>query len=340
MRERFHAFNTARLVRKALGKVSLIADHNDRLAERGLPLMQNAGLLYPGETSRLLSDLSPADRPDQLVIIDGTWHHAKTMVRDIPILRTLPRYSLAPSKPGNYRIRREPDEFSLSTLEATVDALRMLDPGTERLDDLLAAFDRMVDSQLAHPNHKQSWRKKAPRTKSGVPRILLGELEDVVVAYGEADPAVDRDKTHQRWPVAWGAERLSTGEQFWSVIRPRVDLSNEFLEHLELTASDFEAAESVGTFRDRWQSFVGSKDTLLVYNQSTTRLLKSIGIEVGRILALKSIDIGADRDGKTLDDLLAEKGLASGKSSLPGRCGKRLANAVRWVRYLRDVGRS
>ena len=338
MRERFHAFNTARLVRNSLRKVELIADHNSRLSKRKLPLTSRAGLLYPGPSSRLLSELSPQERPDQLVIIDGTWHHAKTMVRDIPILRSLPRYALAPDEPGNYRIRREPNAFSLSTLEATVSALRMLDPQIERLDELLAVFDRMVNEQLAHPNHKQQWRTKAARTTTGLPRILSGDLQDIVVAYGEADPAKDRVDRHQRWPIAWAAARLDNGETFWSLIRPRRELPAEVLGHLELDRAEFESAASKEDFRDRWKSFLRPNDTLLVYNQSTTRLLKNIGCELGRTIAVKSIDLGFDRAGKTLDELMMDHGIIAREATMPGRCGKRLANLMRWIEHLRQFG--
>ena len=47
--ERFHRFNTARIVRKALRNCQLIADHNRRLAAYDLPIQANAGLLPVSE---------------------------------------------------------------------------------------------------------------------------------------------------------------------------------------------------------------------------------------------------------------------------------------------------
>ena len=79
-------------------------------------------------------------RPRQLVIIDGTWHHAKTIVRDMPALHYVPRYRIAPDEPSRYRIRREPSAMFLSTVEATVAALRVLEPQTRGLDQQLGAF--------------------------------------------------------------------------------------------------------------------------------------------------------------------------------------------------------
>ncbi len=143
--ERFHPFNTARIVKKALRNCQLIVDHNHRLGTHNLPILANAGLLYPGENAPVLSDLSSDERPEQLIIIDGTWHQAKTIVRDVLQLHDLPCYRLAPTSPGQYRIRREPNAHSLSTLEATVGALHALEPSTTGLDQLLDAFDQMAD---------------------------------------------------------------------------------------------------------------------------------------------------------------------------------------------------
>src|SRR3954468_16996079 len=104
-RERFHPFNTARIIQKALRNSHLLADHTNNLAMQ-LRLKPRAGLLFPGPTALLVSDLTFEQRPEQLVVLDGTWHQAKTLVRAIPALQSLPRYRLAPTVPSRYRIRR------------------------------------------------------------------------------------------------------------------------------------------------------------------------------------------------------------------------------------------
>ena len=85
-RERFHPFNTARIVHQSLERCRLLVDHTVELASRfaAITLSENVGLLYPGNEAPLLTELPPSERPDQLVILDGTWHHAKNLVRDIP----------------------------------------------------------------------------------------------------------------------------------------------------------------------------------------------------------------------------------------------------------------
>ena len=147
------------MVHRALRCSQLAVAHNQQLAE-SLPtlLKPRAGVLYPGTDATLLGELPEDQRPDQLLILDGTWHHAKTMMRDIPLLQSLPHYRLAPAEPSCYRIRREPNPLALSTVEATIAALRVLEPDTPGLDRLLAAFVAMIDHQLGHPRSPDTLR--------------------------------------------------------------------------------------------------------------------------------------------------------------------------------------
>ena len=79
--ERSHPFNTARIVQRSLHRCRVISDHNQRLGSRHLPIQKDAGLLYPANNAPKLTELTGSDRPRQLVIVDGTWHQAKTIVR-------------------------------------------------------------------------------------------------------------------------------------------------------------------------------------------------------------------------------------------------------------------
>lgn len=157
-RERKHPFNTVRIAERALVNCEVLIGYTGEFATMDLPIQPGAGLLYPGCDSTLLPLADATSRtqvqgelPRQLVILDGTWHHTKTFVRDIAALRALPRYRLAPASPSRYRIREEPTLQSLSTLEATVFALQIMEPATTGLNQLLRAFDRMVEQQLANP---------------------------------------------------------------------------------------------------------------------------------------------------------------------------------------------
>lgn len=340
MRERFHPFNTARIVRKALTRSNLLAAPTREIADR-LRLKPPAGLLYPGPEATLITEIPADERPEQLVILDGTWHHAKTFVRDIPALAELPRYRLAPTSPSTYRIRREPTAQALSTVEATVAALRVLEPETVGLDELLNAFVKMIDHQVAHPKSKFAWRKNHRRRRgsSNIPLALLGDLQNVVIAYGESTPGnLAGDETLPR-PIYWVAERLGTGESFRRLIQPGFTLQQPLLGYLEMSLADFEQAVSIEDARSAWAAFVRPTDTLAVYNQGVVRLLAQLGSATLGCLVLKSVDLRPQQSYGTLDELLTAEGILPAPSRHPGRAGKRLANLAALVCHLNELGK-
>ena len=348
MRERFHPFNTARIVRKSLQRGKLLVDHNlalgDHLAAE--TLSPRVGVLYPG--GRVLSELPPSERPDQLIVIDGTWHHAKTLVRDIPQLRDLPRYQIKPSQPGQYRIRREPNEMALSTLEATVAALRAIEPDTAGFDKLLGAFNQMVETQLTHPKADYGWRHNRRRSHNplGIPRAIIDDLPNVVVAYGESEPGKTGCKRSprggdRRQPVYWVAKRLGQaehpGDTFECLIQPPFPLPDHFLEHVELPASAWGNAKSIDDFRDSWKSFQRDTDTVVVYHASTLRLLAHIDASPAKSLILKSVKFDAKHEHATLDSYLNAKQVTAPRIDIPGRAGQRLSNGIAMVRHLHEL---
>ena len=341
-RERFHPFNTAWMVHKALRNSSLLVDHTPGLAAR-LELKPRAGLLYPGPEAELLANVPAHERPEQLVIIDGTWHHAKTLVRDLAALRDLPRYRIAPTEPSRYRIRREPSALFLSTVEATVAALRDLEPNTRGLDQLLAAFHAMVERQLAHPKHGGGWRRNAARSPGGrnIPAALIDEHDRIVVMYGESVPESVPDEGDcqrtTRVPVYWTAQRLGSGERFARAIQPPARLPSSLLGHFELSEEHFRSALPLAEARAAWQAFERPDDVLVVYNTSTARLLARLTSRSTPCLVLKSVDFNPDRRYGALDELVAGEGLAVAPPQHPGRAGKRLASILALIEHLRTL---
>lgn len=157
--ERTHPFNSGRIVARALVRSQLIIGRNMELAKTQLPIQKRVGLLYPGKNARNITDLEPDKLPRQLVLLDGTWHHARTMFRDIPQLHDLPCFRLNPAEPSRFRIREEPTLDSLSTLEATIASLSVLEPELAGLDKLLNAFDVMVDQQLRELEQRNIYQR-------------------------------------------------------------------------------------------------------------------------------------------------------------------------------------
>lgn len=339
MRERFHPFNTARMVHRALQNSRLLVDHTSQLAER-TSLKPGSGLLYPGPKAILLDDLPADQRPSQLVVLDGTWHHTKTLVREIPALHDLPRYQLAPVSPSRYRIRREPQDAFLSTVEATVAALRVLEPELVGLDHLLQAFDHMIDRQLAHPKSPYARQRLGRLTRNirNIPLALLGDLANIVVAYGEWPVGNQEREIHARNPAYWVAERLVTGERFACTIRNDRPLSEAILRHLELTSGDFDTALTLEDARTSWAAFHRAGDTMAIFNESTARLLRLFSSQPSTCLVLKSIDFHPQRRYGTLDEIVAAEGLQVDPFPLRGRAGRRLSQTAALVRHLNALG--
>ncbi|MFP6675882.1 MAG: tRNA-uridine aminocarboxypropyltransferase [Pirellulaceae bacterium] len=343
IRERFHPFNSARIVKRALGKCQLIADYTQRLRTQRLPIGPSSVLLYPDKNAPLLTELPVGELPQQLVIIDGTWHHAKTIFRDLPQLWQLPCFRLRPTRPGQYRIRREPSAHSLSTLEATVGALRALEPDTAGLDQLMSAFHKMVNGQLEHPEFGSAWRRKetGQSRPRNLPRSLMQNAESLVVAYGEATPGKPGENHRTSTPVSWVAYRLGTTERFSCLLRQQQPLSDAALAHMRLSLADFEFAVADDEFHQRWNEFLRPNDVLIVYHRRTFQLLRHIKAVQPRCLVLKSI-FGKWRAGfRSIEELIAIES-ASLVNSKPNcennsRASQRLDMAVALVEHLRTM---
>jgi len=183
-------------------------------------LPDGAGLLFPGPGARDLGALDSSERPRHLVVLDGTWHHAHTLYRDIHCLHALPRFAFTPPAPSRYRLRREPRADYVSTIEAITHCLRALEPETSNLDAMLRVFESMIDQQIfARDHHWCGPRPKRRRSKAAraLPRAVVEDRERLVVVYGEG---VTLDGHDDPVLVQWVAERVSTRERFDALIRP------------------------------------------------------------------------------------------------------------------------
>ena len=111
-----------------------------------------AALLYPSDGAvDVLTD--PPRGPITLVVVDGTWWQARKLVRVNPEIAKLPRYAFRAPTPSEYRIRSEPDEAYVSTIEALVHVLGVLEGDPEKLRALLVPFRAMIDTQIALREH-------------------------------------------------------------------------------------------------------------------------------------------------------------------------------------------
>jgi DTW domain-containing protein YfiP len=148
-RERLHPLGTARIVRLGFTRVRVVPFAQwDTHAAPPIDLPDGAALLYPSTDGRDLTTVPIAEHPRHLVVIDGTWFHAKKVYDAHGWLRTLPHVHIIPNGPSGYGdTRAEPRAQYVATVEAIVFALRVLEPHTVGLNGLLQSFAAMVARQ-------------------------------------------------------------------------------------------------------------------------------------------------------------------------------------------------
>jgi DTW domain-containing protein YfiP len=146
-----HALNTAKLAALGLRNAQLqVGEVFEDLAE----LLEAPGyrsvLLFPGDEAQPLVAYGDDqdDRPWQLVVPDGTWRKASKLLHLNPLLGALPRVTLAQVQPSRYRLRKAPQPGALSTLEAVVQALNVLE-APQNFDALLKPFEALIEGQIA-----------------------------------------------------------------------------------------------------------------------------------------------------------------------------------------------
>ncbi|MEZ4270684.1 MAG: tRNA-uridine aminocarboxypropyltransferase [Myxococcota bacterium] len=219
-RERHHALGTVRIAKLGLKNVDVQIRGPQDAADTSLRdrLPPNTALLYPKAGARDLADLAKQERPDHLLVLDGTWHHAKTLYRANPWMADLPHVKVSSPTPSRYRIRREPSVGCLSTLEAIVCALGILEEDPDASRQLLRTFDRMIDRQIDCQQHQQTprQRRSSRARRSPMPRWLLAPQTRLVVAYGE----FTYDSQRRREFLRWTAVRLGDAQVFDHLMRP------------------------------------------------------------------------------------------------------------------------
>lgn len=338
-RERTHPFNTARLAALGLARVEVLVDHLGCLRQDPRPIGIRAGdaLLYPGPLARDISSLAPGERPRRLFVIDGTWHHARTLYRDIPAIAALPHLTLPGELRSAFAIRKQPAVHCLSTIEAIVFALRALEPETPGLERLLEAFGAMQGQQLGLMRGAGRQRKVARKRESrAIPRALIEGYDSLVVAYGET--TFDAVGGGSRRLLCCTAERPATGERFRRVLE-HPNVTDEHLQYLGLTRTEVETGATFEAFQAEWRRFIGTGEGLATWNHATLDLLCAAAELPRTGVALKGVYHNLKRHRGSLEDIIAREALDDGPGSSPvGRAERRLRNAVRLAKFLHQRG--
>jgi DTW domain-containing protein len=160
--EQRQAKNSVTLLRLSLAHCEVV------VGERFAPGALQALLQRPGRDTRLLyPDVPAAPAPSapgttagarlRLVVLDATWRKSLRMLLEHPALAALPRLSLDAPAPTRYRaIRAARRADQVSTLEATVQALAMLEGASFDAAPLLEAFGCFVDRVAARQHRHRA----------------------------------------------------------------------------------------------------------------------------------------------------------------------------------------
>lgn len=277
-RERRVPVSTARMVHLSLPNSELHygVDFSESERVRELCADPETWVLFPGEGA-VSPDALPRP-PKNLIVVDGTWPLAKKVIRVNPLLQALPRIGFTPRRPSNYRIRKEPADHCVSTIEAVGEVLGAIEGGYERFDRMLAAFEYMVDRQLEYAKTRTGpvryqVHKSPPKPRVG--REFVDAYERMVVVYGEAN-------AHPRGTgfddpgelVQLVAARSATGERFEAVVKPRRPLAESAPFHLGVRAEAILEGESVESALRRFRAFIRPDDLLCVWGEFVIGLLR------------------------------------------------------------------
>ncbi|HSC88650.1 MAG TPA: tRNA-uridine aminocarboxypropyltransferase [Polyangiaceae bacterium] len=345
-RERFHPVGTARLVIGSLAKGELVTGPLRTLGQQvaRLGLSERTALLFPSDDARALEEIPAEEQPDTVVVLDGTWHCAKTLLRNVPELMALPRVKFTPEQPSNYRIRREPKDTYLSTLESVALVLGRVEPELE-VGQLHEIFREMIDRNIAarRPSEVTSRTRVRGRGREyRPPDDLFAPLDEVAIVYGETvrPPRDGVAANTPREALVVGVLLPDSGQSLSVLLRSDGVLPVR-LGHLGIDAAQYEArAVDQQTARSRLETFLGSR-RLVAFHPSSLDLFGALGVERAAWSLKGSYCDAARAQGDSrerwgsLDDILTREGLAGDWQAQPDRSERRLRGTALLFSHLR-----
>lgn len=347
-RERRHPLGTARFAELGLRDVRVLVDVEGRYRGDVAPVQfpRKTAILYPSPDASPLPSPGAPDAPDHLIVIDGTWHQAKTLYRDMGWLRNYPHHVLNPEAPSRYRIRREPDLSYISTLEALLLAITQLEPELRGVEELLRAFDSMIDQQIECEKNATSHRGRSQRRDTAFvrkPRALAEQFPNLVLLYAETVPepkpshacshasanSMRRGK-RPRVLAYFCAHRLRDDTTFerW-VTLPDGSTPSSILDatHAHERAHSHQFV-TFDDFRRDLFAFLRDDDSFAAWGETSLKWLPhTFRQPPGRAVLLKAA-YGSIRPGQgSLERIIERERLTTTSCPIAGRGGQRLAHA-------------
>lgn len=130
-------------------------------------------VLYPDENSiKLNTQKLTNDKKPLIFIIDSTWPCSKKILRVSKNLQNLRKISFEHSKSSQFKIKTQPNQYCLSTIESTLCILELLNHqnieniSNISLNNFLNPFEKMVDYQVSCASTLGEIRYKIPYKKT------------------------------------------------------------------------------------------------------------------------------------------------------------------------------
>jgi DTW domain-containing protein YfiP len=345
--ERSHPIGTARIASLGLRNMELRVVWPDGANGFTFELdeLENPGLLFPGPGATDLATVPAEQRPRELVVLDGSWSDGRKLFKDNPWLEHLPQYSLNPTVPSRYRIRKEPNLASISTIEAVVQALGILEPDTPGLQALIRVFESMIDRQIecarTRPPGPSRYhnRRSRNRDRRSVPRELTGSLRNLVIVDEESVPW----KGKKRELIRWFAVRPRDGSVFDQFLTPREGstLTEDHLNHMGLCRDDMNMTVLPEELGRLWNEFITPEDILVTWNKGVLNLLDDHVDNCQKSFYLKEAYCNT-RGGRCghLKDVVRAHGLPLSNLQLKGRAARKLSSTLAVTIYLNQLSRT
>lgn len=342
-RESREAIGTARMAHLSLpnSELHVGVEFGSHERVRELASSGETALLFPGEGA--IDPASLVDKPPQtLIVVDGTWAQARKVIKRNPFLQALPRIGFRPPQPSNYRIRKEPAEDCVSTIEAVVHVLGALAGKPDQFRPLLGAFDRMVDLQLEFaaarpgPPRVRYKKPKHARTDRTVAE-LRARPHDVVALYAESNAyPMESGMPGEPELIQLVAVRPATGERFEALLKPRRPLAPHAPLHLEISQERILGGELVPEVLLRFAAFLREGDLYCAWGRYALDLLQAEG---GPDRPFSDLRLAAARRLNRRPGGVEQAVRLLGQPDLPvplgkGRAGRRLAALVALLELL------
>ena len=132
-----------------------------------------AFILYPDVNSiKLNTQKLPNEKKALIFIIDSTWPCSKKILRLSTNLHNLRKVSFEHDKSSQFKIKTQPNQYCLSTIESTLCLLEQLNLQnienipSKSLENFLKPFEQMVDYQVKCAFDENDVRYKIPYKKA------------------------------------------------------------------------------------------------------------------------------------------------------------------------------